>query len=92
MQERGIGTRLLESGMGRFPPLTGFILRVERDNTRALNFYESHSFRRTGEHAEEFYGHAIHEVEMILHPQIPPFEPSPARVESGESNSLVTAQ
>jgi ribosomal protein S18 acetylase RimI-like enzyme len=66
MQGRGIGSRLLESGTGRFPPLTKFMLRVERDNTRALNFYEAHGFRRTREHAEEFYGHVVHETEMIL--------------------------
>jgi len=66
MQGRGLGGRLLEVGMGRFPPLTNFMLRVELDNMQAQCFYESRGFRRTGEHAEEFYGHVIHETEMIL--------------------------
>jgi ribosomal protein S18 acetylase RimI-like enzyme len=66
MQGRGIGARLLEAGIGRFPPRTRFVLRVERDNTRAQLFYEAHGFRRKGEHAEDFYGHVVHEVEMVL--------------------------
>ena len=66
MQGRGIGARLLEAGIGRFPLRTGFVLRVEQDNTQAQRFYEAHGFRRTGEHAEEFYGHVVYEVEMIL--------------------------
>ena len=66
MQGRGIGARLLEAGIGRFPPRTRFVLRVERANTRAQRFYEAHGFRHTGEHAEDFYGHVVYEVEMVL--------------------------
>ena len=66
MQGRRIGARLLEAGIGRFPPGIRFVLRVEQDNAQAQRFYEAHGFRRTGEHAEEFYGYVIHEVEMIL--------------------------
>jgi ribosomal protein S18 acetylase RimI-like enzyme len=66
MRGRGIGARLLEAGIGRFSPRTRFVLRVEQDNTQAQRFYEAHGFRRTGEHEEDFYGHVVHEVEMIL--------------------------
>lgn len=66
MQGRGIGTLLLETGVGRFPPDTEFVLRVERDNAQAQRFYEDHGFRRTGLHTDHFYGHMVHEVEMIL--------------------------
>ncbi len=66
IQGRGIGARLLQAGIARFPPPTSFMLRVERDNAQAQRFYEAHGFRRTGEHAEEFYRHVVHEVEMIL--------------------------
>ena len=66
MQRGGIGARLLEAGIGRFPTRTNFVLRVERDNTRAQRFYEVHGFRRVGEHEDRFYGHVVHEVEMIL--------------------------
>ena len=81
MQGRGIGACLLEAGVGRFPPRTEFVLRVEQDNTRARRFYEAHGFRHAGDHAEEVCGHVIHEVEMIL--RLPEF---------GESNNQVTAQ
>jgi len=67
MQGRGIGERLLEEGIGRFPPRTSFVLRVERDNGRAQRFYEAHGFIRAGQHKDAFYGHEVHEVEMVLH-------------------------
>lgn len=65
-QRRRIGARLLETGIARFPPGTRVVLRVERDNTRAQRFYETHGFTRAGEYEDEFYGHVIHEVEMVL--------------------------
>ena len=65
-QGRGIRARLLEAGIGTFPPRTSFVLRVERDNTRAQRFYEAHGFRRAGQHKDAFYGHEVHEVEMVL--------------------------
>ena len=34
MQGRGIGTRLLQAGIGRFPLSTSHVLRVERDTSR----------------------------------------------------------
>jgi N-acetylglutamate synthase-like GNAT family acetyltransferase len=38
MQGRGIGARLLQAGISRFSLSTSFVLRVERDNTRARRF------------------------------------------------------
>jgi ribosomal protein S18 acetylase RimI-like enzyme len=69
MQGRGIGARLLEAGISRFPPRTRFVLRVEQDNVQAQRFYEAHGFRRTGEHTEHFYGYVVHDVELILRPR-----------------------
>jgi ribosomal protein S18 acetylase RimI-like enzyme len=66
MQGRGIGARLLEAGIGAFPPRTTFVLRVERDNVQAQRFYEAHRFRRAGQYEDAFYGHVVHGVEMIL--------------------------
>lgn len=66
MQGRGIGSRLLEAGISRFPLSTSFVLRVERDNTRARRFYEAHGFKHAGDHAERFCGHVFHEAEMTL--------------------------
>jgi ribosomal protein S18 acetylase RimI-like enzyme len=67
MQGRGIGGRLFQAGIGRFPLLARVVLRVEQDNTRARRFYEAHGFRHAGDHAVEFCGHVVHEAEMILH-------------------------
>ena len=67
MQGRGIGTRLLQAGIGRFPLSTSHVLRVERDNLQAQRFYEAHGFRHAGDHTEEFCGHVVHVTEMILH-------------------------
>ena len=66
MQGRGIGSRLLEAGIGRFPLSASFVLGVERNNKRAWRFYEAHGFRHAGDRAEELCGHVIHEAEMIL--------------------------
>ncbi|HEX6709184.1 MAG TPA: GNAT family N-acetyltransferase [Rubrobacter sp.] len=67
MQGGGIGARLLEAGIGAFPPGTSFVLRVEQDNVQARRFYEANGFRRTGEHTDAFYGHVVNEIEMTLH-------------------------
>jgi ribosomal protein S18 acetylase RimI-like enzyme len=67
MQGRGIGSRLLRAGIGRFPLSTSLVLRVERDNTRAQRFYEAHGFRHAADHAEEICGHVVDVAEMILH-------------------------
>jgi ribosomal protein S18 acetylase RimI-like enzyme len=66
MQGRGIGSRLLEAGISRFPLSTSFVLRVERDNTRARRFYEAHGFKHAGDHAERFCGHVFHLTKMTL--------------------------
>jgi ribosomal protein S18 acetylase RimI-like enzyme len=67
MQGRGIGRRLLQVGIGRFPLLARVVLRVEQDNMRARRFYEAYGFRYAGDHAVEFCGHVLHEAEKILH-------------------------
>jgi GNAT superfamily N-acetyltransferase len=67
MQGRGIGARLLQAGIGRFPLSTSLVLQVEQDYTRARRFYEAHGFRHEGDHAVEPCGHLVHEAEMILH-------------------------
>jgi ribosomal protein S18 acetylase RimI-like enzyme len=65
-QRHGIGTRLLEAGIDRFPSATKVTLRVERENAPARRFYESCGFI-TGQHfTQRFFGHEMHEVEMVL--------------------------
>jgi ribosomal protein S18 acetylase RimI-like enzyme len=67
MQGRGIGSRLLKAGIGRFPLSKSLVLQVEKDNMRARRFYEAHGFRHEGDHAVEFCGHVVHTSEMILY-------------------------
>jgi ribosomal protein S18 acetylase RimI-like enzyme len=67
MQRRGIGSRLLQAGIGRFPLYKSLVLQVDQDNSRARRFYEAHGFRHEGDHAVEFCGHVVHTAEMILH-------------------------
>ena len=65
-QGLGIGSRLLEAGIGRFQAAERFVLRVERNNSKARRFYEARGFRATGEFEEVLYGHTVHETEMVL--------------------------
>ena len=66
MQGRGVGGRLLSTGIARFAAGTRFVLRVERGNEPAVRFYEARGFRRSGESTEALLGHEFHDVEMIL--------------------------
>lgn len=65
-QGRGVGTRLLEAGIGRFPSTKKITLRVERENAPARRFYESRGFAPGRRLTERFLGHELHEVEMTL--------------------------
>ena len=47
MHRRGIGARVLEAGIDRFPPRTRFVLRVESDNALAQRIYQANGFTRT---------------------------------------------
>ena len=58
--------RLLEAGMDKFPSATKVTLRVERENASARRFYESRGFVAKQHFTESFFGHEMHEVEMIL--------------------------
>lgn len=43
-QGRGLGSRLLEAGLGRLPAVSKIRVGVERENAAARGFYESRSF------------------------------------------------
>jgi len=43
-------------------------VRVELDHAPVLRFYEPRGFRRCEEFTEELFGHAFHDVEMVLDP------------------------
>lgn len=67
MQGRGLGTRLLERGMGAFPSARSLVLRVLRENAAGRCFYEARGFRYLGEHRWSLSsGEVIVELEMVL--------------------------
>ncbi len=66
MQGRGIGTRLLESGISRFAWAESLTLRVARDNLGGRRFYEARGFRAVGEHVWRTSGREVPELEMVL--------------------------
>jgi GNAT superfamily N-acetyltransferase len=65
-QGRGVGTRLLEVGIGRFAWAKKFTLRVERENAPARRFYENRGFAPGRHLTEHFLDHELHEVQMML--------------------------
>jgi len=62
---RGVGSRLLEEGLARFPFAGGCVLRVVRENEGARRFYEAQGFRIAGEAAWRFGGRELTELEMV---------------------------
>ena len=66
MQGRGVGTRLLEAGIGRFGSARSLTLRVARDNRGGRRFYEARGFRSVREHVWRTAGRDVYELEMVL--------------------------
>jgi ribosomal protein S18 acetylase RimI-like enzyme len=66
MQGRGVGTRLLEAGIGRFGSAGSLTLRVARDNLGGRRFYEARGFRSVGEHVWRTATGEVYELEMVL--------------------------
>ena len=66
MQGRGVGTRLLEAGIGRFDSAGSLTLRVARDNFGGRRFYEARGFRSVGEHVWRTAVGEVYELEMVL--------------------------
>lgn len=64
MQGTGIGTALLERGMGMLPGLTVLEVTVEKDNDIGLQFYTAKGFTIVGEFEEDFDGHMLQSVRM----------------------------
>ncbi len=67
-QGQGLGSRLLDAGLNRFPANTRVVLSVERDNQKARRFYEARGFRPVREVVDVYLGHEFHDVEMVLEP------------------------
>ncbi len=63
-QGRGIGTRLLDAGVGRFASAKTLTLWVARDNLVGRRFYGTRGFRVVGGHAWRVGGRDVSELEM----------------------------
>lgn len=62
---RGIGMRLLEEGLARFPRARRCVLEVVRENEGARRFYEARRFRIVGESMWRFSGGETVELRMV---------------------------
>jgi len=62
---RGVGTRLLEEGLVRFPNAERCVLEVVRENATARRFYEARGFRAVGEAVWRFPGGRAVELRMV---------------------------
>jgi ribosomal protein S18 acetylase RimI-like enzyme len=61
----GIGTRLLDEGLTRFPRARRCVLEVVRENEGARRFYEARGFRTVGESVWRFSGGEAVELRMV---------------------------
>jgi ribosomal protein S18 acetylase RimI-like enzyme len=62
---QGIGTRLLEEGLARFPRAKRCVLEVARDNAGARRFYAARGFRAVGESVWRFAGGEAVELRVL---------------------------
>ena len=65
-QGKGIGTVLLTEGVKELGNVTEIHLNVERDNHHGRRFYEAKGFKVISEFTEDFGGHVINTVQMVL--------------------------
>ena len=66
MQGRGIGTRLLGVGIGRFGSAGLLTLRGARDNLGGRRFYEARGFSSAGEHVWRTAAGEVSELKLVL--------------------------
>ena len=65
-QGKGIGTALLEEGIQRLNGVQEIHLNVEKNNRIGMNFYEAKGFREVSEFDDDFDGHILKTVRMVL--------------------------
>jgi ribosomal protein S18 acetylase RimI-like enzyme len=65
-QGAGIGTMLLEEGIGRLRGTKRLFVNVEKTNRSGRAFYDAKRFRVVGETEELFFGYALRTVKMRL--------------------------
>lgn len=65
-QGHGIGTALLDKGIAMLENLKEVHLDVEKDNTIGTNFYKAKGFKVVDEYDDNFDGHILKTVRMVL--------------------------
>ena len=65
-QGYGIGSALLDKGITMLENLKEVYLDVEKDNTIGTNFYEAKGFKVVDEYDDNFDGHILKTVRMVL--------------------------
>lgn len=65
-QRKGMGTALLKRGMGELANTTEIMVEVEKENRIGLQFYEAKGFKVVKEFDEDFAGHLMKTVQMVL--------------------------
>jgi len=65
-QGKGIGTALLEEGIQRLRAVKEIRLNVEQNNRIGMEFYEAKGFAAVSEFDDDFDGHILKTVRMVL--------------------------
>lgn len=65
-QGKGIGTALLEEGIQRLQGVQEIHINVEKNNSIGMNFYQAKGFEVVSEFDDDFDGHLLKTVRMVL--------------------------
>lgn len=65
-QGKGIGSAFLNEAINKMENLQEIRLNVEKNNLIGMRFYQAKGFEVVNDYKEEFHGHTIHTVNMVL--------------------------
>lgn len=65
-QGKGIGSALLQEGIVNIEGKREVYINVEKDNEKGINFYQAKGFETVEEFDDEFDGHLLKTVRMVL--------------------------
>ena len=65
-QGQGIGSALLEQGIKELHGVKEIFVDVEKENLSGLKFYEAKAFEVVREFDDDFDGHILKTIEMVL--------------------------
>ncbi|KEK25033.1 GNAT family N-acetyltransferase [Bacillus gaemokensis] len=66
-QEKGIGTALLQRGITLLEDVQKIYIYVEAENEKGKRFYEAKGFAALEQFEEDFEGHKLQTIRMVLH-------------------------